>query len=92
MLSQYTVESQAAAAARYTADADVDVLIGNPDPGSRIYWTVTPDDTAPTIAPRMWNSVAPDSGQSLSLKTGDRLWLAKGRGGAGQATLEVLTA
>lgn len=74
---------------RYTASADVDALIA-PKSGAIVVYEITDSDTAPTIEVADALPVYPNKDRALSLKSGERLWLATVESVA-KATLGVLT-
>lgn len=69
------LENVWSASHRYTATADVDILLSNPSSGI-LYFALTTSDTNPGIEPRRAHPLRPKSGRPMRLTTGERLWLA----------------
>lgn len=82
----YTLESGWSATNRYTAGSETDVQVSNPNDTTAIHWTITTSDTVPSTDPANANKILVGDKQSLTLATGDRLWVC---GSKGYATLEV---
>ena len=84
--TDYDLTTAISATNRYTAAADVDVLL-SASGAFQLRWSITPDDTAPTVK---GHPLDPNRSQALQLKTGDRLWMWA-EGSDTKATLGVLT-
>lgn len=72
------------AANRYTAGADVDVLVTCTS-GKMVRWATTLGDAPPTIAVGQAHIIKEHDNRPMQLNTGERLWLA---GFGATATLE----
>lgn len=72
------------AANRFTAAVETDVLVTCTS-GHMVRWSITADDTPPTISVGQGHIIAEHDARAMKLKTGERLWLA---GAGATATLE----
>lgn len=61
---------------RYTASGDTDILLSNHSQTGRLYFTITANDTLPTIDPARASFVPSDRHLPMQLLAGERLWLA----------------
>lgn len=81
----FDLEDDWSATNRYTAAADVDILVSNSG-GYAVRWSITSNDTAPTIPVSRAHVLGIGDRLPLQLSSGERLWLA---GTNADATLEV---
>ena len=72
----YTATTFWSADARYTAGADVDILLSNASGQHTLLWIITTTDTVPTSPVASGNPIKPDSSRAMQLLSGERLWLA----------------
>lgn len=76
--TRLTVQSDWDATARITASADTAVVMTNTEPYD-LRFAITDNDTAPAFAPTLGHVLTTRTGErqiGLSLKSGERLWLA----------------
>lgn len=76
--TRVSVESGWSAVGRITAAADTAIFITNTEP-HHMRFAITDNDTAPAFSPEFAHALPPYVGGrqlGLSLKTGERLWLA----------------
>ena len=59
---------------QYTAAADTQMKIVNPNP-SPVKWVTTNDDTKPALPPNDGDAIKPSEGEPIILLAGERLWL-----------------
>ena len=69
------LEKDWASANRYTAAADVDVLLSNSS-NAFAFFAITDSDDAPAVEPRRAHPLQPMSSRAMQLKAGERLWVA----------------
>lgn len=81
----YTTTRQWSAVNRYTAAAEVDIIISNTG-GNTAHFDVTNDDAEPPMPVIQGHPVQPGKSRAMKLKSGERLWMA----GATSVTLGVL--
>lgn len=77
-VSTYETQAGWTSGARYTAAADVDVLLYNPGQHGILRFTITTNDTTPTVPLERAAPVGPGDRQPIGLLTGERLWMAGG--------------
>ena len=82
----YTLSTIWSTAAKYTAAAEVDVLLGNPNSDTVINWTITANDTLPTIEESNSMPLLPNASRAITLASGERLWTT---GAKGSSVVEV---
>lgn len=77
----------------FTAVAETSALVVNPNGMDRhkITWVVTEDDTVPSLDPALGAQIRPSDTQGMTLKTGERLWLAAPRAGADTLPATLMT-
>ena len=71
----YSPSNQWTGANRYTAVAEVDVMLSNTG-GNTAHFDITLDDTQPVVPVALGHPVQPGSSRAMKLKAGDRLWIA----------------
>ena len=81
----YTLTLEWAAANRYTAAAEQDVLLSNSGTYP-MYFAITADDTPPTVASVRAHPLPIYASRAMQLQAGERLWLAGYAGHAALAT------
>ena len=72
--TEYTLTADWSATNRYTAGADVDVLISNPS-GYSLRFELTGTDATPALAARRGHPIGPGQSRAMQLTSGERLWL-----------------
>ena len=82
----FSPANQWSGSSRYTAVAEVDVMVSNTG-GNTAHFDITVDDTPPSVPVAQGHPVQPGSSRAMKLKAGDRLWIA----GETSVTLGVLT-
>lgn len=70
-----TIQTEWNSAARITAAEDTAVLIRETE-GEDIFWAITDDDTAPSMAVHLGQKISKGDQVSITIATGERLWLA----------------
>lgn len=82
----YPLVNSWSSSARYTAGAETPVRVSNPNDHTAIKIVVTDGDTTPTDDPAGVNTILPGQNTTITLATGERLWML---GQTGFAALEV---
>lgn len=60
---------------RFTANGETDIILSNT--GSRVVtWSLTDDDTEPSISSKQGHPILPFQNQAMRLKDGERIWIA----------------
>ena len=70
----YTLSNIWSTAAKYTAAAEVDILISNPNGNTVVTWTITASDTLPTVEESAGHPLLPHTSRAMTLASGERLW------------------
>ena len=68
------------AGAKYTAAAEIAVVIGNSDETEPMFFVIGDDDTVPTIAPAAARRIEPAGERVMTLASGERLWMRQAGG------------
>jgi len=81
-----TVGKLWAAAGRYTASGETEIMLSNTGGGMQ-RWATTADDTAPTILPNQAHPLPPLTSRAMTLPDTVRLWVVGAS--KGTAAIEV---